>query len=201
MARKTKEEAETTRRQIIDAARRVFHECGVSRTSLEKIAAAAGMTRGAVYWHFRNKTELFFAMRDEAKLPMVDRVVFDACDERPLDGIETALREMVQVLIDQPETRQTFEIVSFKCEYVDEFALALEGNNCQMDFLDKLTAAYARAAEKGQLRAGFAPEALAHDTFLFVGGLIKHWLARMPDERFRARADELIRQHVALRRA
>ncbi|MER2601716.1 MAG: TetR family transcriptional regulator, partial [Candidatus Competibacter phosphatis] len=34
MARKTKEEAERTRQQIIDAARRVFHECGVSRTSL-----------------------------------------------------------------------------------------------------------------------------------------------------------------------
>jgi nucleoid-associated protein YgaU len=44
MARKTKEEAERTRQQIIHAARQVFHECGVSRTSLEKIAKAHGTT-------------------------------------------------------------------------------------------------------------------------------------------------------------
>ena len=43
MVRKTKEEAEITRLPITDAARRVFLECGVSHTSLEKIPAAAGV--------------------------------------------------------------------------------------------------------------------------------------------------------------
>lgn len=42
MARKTKEDAERTRQQIIHAARLVFHECGVSRTSLEKISEGGG---------------------------------------------------------------------------------------------------------------------------------------------------------------
>jgi TetR/AcrR family acrAB operon transcriptional repressor len=69
MVRKTKEEADLTRSLIIEAARRVFLECGVGGTTFERIAAAAGVTRGAVYWHFRNKTELFFAMREQAILP------------------------------------------------------------------------------------------------------------------------------------
>jgi TetR/AcrR family acrAB operon transcriptional repressor len=201
MARKTKEDAEITRRQIIDAARTVFHACGVSRSTLDKIAVAAGVTRGAVYWHYKNKTELFFAMREEATLPFIDRVVFDAHDDDPLAGIEDALREMIRVLIDQPATRETFEIISFKCEYVDEFSTAMYGTDCQLEFLAKLTAAYARAAEKGQLRPGLFSDALAEDTFLFIGGLLKHWLGGMPDTRFRERADALIHTHVALRRA
>lgn len=200
MVRKTKEDAEITRRHLIDAARRVFLECGVSRTTLEKIASAAGVTRGAVYWHFRNKTELFFAMREQAILPFVDRVIFDEADEDPLAGIEAALREIIQILVDQPATRETFEIISFKCEYVDEFAAMMQCTAGQMDFLRQLTEAYARAGQRGVLRGGLTPGALAYDTFLFVGGLIKQWLANAPGEPYRADVDAMIRAHVALRR-
>ncbi len=62
MVRKTKEEALETRNAILDAAEIVFQERGVSKTSLAEIAAAAGVTRGAIYWHFANKVDLFDAM-------------------------------------------------------------------------------------------------------------------------------------------
>ncbi|WP_374503254.1 TetR family transcriptional regulator [Zoogloea sp.] len=201
MVRKTKEEADLTRSLIIEAARRVFLECGVGGTTFERIAAAAGVTRGAVYWHFRNKTELFFAMREQAILPFVDRVIFKEDDADPLHGIETALQEIFHILRDQPEVRETFEIVSFKCEYVNEFSDMMQCSGGQLDFLGKLTEAYRRAEARGVLRPGVAPADLAHDTFLFVGGLVKHWLAGRPDERFRSDAAALIRTHVALRRA
>lgn len=42
MARRTKEEAEETRQRILDAAEHLFHERGVSRTSLADIASGAG---------------------------------------------------------------------------------------------------------------------------------------------------------------
>lgn len=201
MVRKTKEEADLTRSLIIEAARRVFLECGVGGTTFERIAAAAGVTRGAVYWHFRNKTELFFAMREQAILPFVDRVIFKEDDADPLHGIETALQEIFHILRDQPEVRETFEIVSFKCEYVNEFSDMMQCSGGQLDFLGKLTEAYRRAEARGVLRPGVAPADLAHDTFLFVGGLVKHWLAGRPEERFRSDAAALIRTHVALRRA
>ncbi|MBS0357227.1 MAG: TetR family transcriptional regulator [Proteobacteria bacterium] len=201
MVRKTKEEAELTRRHILDAARRVFLECGVARTTLEKVAAAAGVTRGAVYWHFRNKTDLFFAMREQAILPFVDRMIFDEADVDPLQGIERALGEMIHIMEDEPETRETIEILSFKCEYVDEFSGLRQRTQGQLEFLAGLTAAYQRAAAKGLLRAGLDPTIVAQDTFVFVGGLIKHWLCSEPDECFRAGALALIRTHIALRRA
>ena len=62
MARRTKEEAEQTRNAVLTAASQVFLERGVARATLEEVAQAAGVTRGAVYWHFRDKVDLFLAI-------------------------------------------------------------------------------------------------------------------------------------------
>lgn len=59
MARKTKQQALETRQHILDVAMRLFSQQGVSSTSLAQIAQAAGVTRGAIYWHFKDKTDLF----------------------------------------------------------------------------------------------------------------------------------------------
>jgi AcrR family transcriptional regulator len=55
VARRTKEAAAITREHLLDAAERVFRERGVAGSTLGEVAAKAGMTRGAVYWHFRDK--------------------------------------------------------------------------------------------------------------------------------------------------
>lgn len=62
MARKTKEEAEKTRGQILDAALKVFSEKGYSKTTFVDIAKEIGLSKGAVYWHFQTKTDLLVAM-------------------------------------------------------------------------------------------------------------------------------------------
>ena len=70
VVRKTKEEAQETRNLILDTAETVFSEKGVSRTTLNDIAKAADLTRGAIYWHFKNKADLFDAMLQRVILPM-----------------------------------------------------------------------------------------------------------------------------------
>lgn len=62
MVRKTKEDAEKTRLGILDAALDLIYEQGYSATNLNDIAEKLGMTRGAVYWHFKNKQELFLSL-------------------------------------------------------------------------------------------------------------------------------------------
>ena len=204
MARKTKEEAERTRQQIIHAARQVFHQCGVSRTSLEKIAKAAGVTRGAVYWHFANKADLFFAMREQASVPLLTRIDGLLLAEGfadPLESIERALQEFFRTLQACPEVRQIFEIMASRCEYVDEFAtVQAEVNKPGLDFLDKVEVAYRRARERGVLRPGLEPRTVALDTWAFAGGLFHHLLAGCPDEAWRRRVPDMIAAHVALRR-
>lgn len=203
MVRKTKAEAEQTRQEIIDAARCVFHECGVSRTSLEKVARVAGVTRGAVYWHFANKAELFFAMREQSLqiLDEVDAYLQSPDISNPLDAIERSLLEFFSILENSPVVRQTFEIMSLRCEYVDEFATVLqEVNKPCLDFLAKLKVAYGRAAEKGFLPPHLEPEALAYDTLSFTGGLFNNWLASAPGDDLRLRVPAMIRSHMHLRR-
>jgi len=62
MARKTKQEAENTRNTILNAATRVLLAKGIARTHIDDIACEAGLTRGAVYWHFTNKADLLHTL-------------------------------------------------------------------------------------------------------------------------------------------
>lgn len=65
MVRKTKEEAENTRREILKAALEVFYQKGYSRTTFDEIAARINLTKGAVYWHFKNKPDLLVELIKE----------------------------------------------------------------------------------------------------------------------------------------
>src|SRR6266550_672718 len=85
MDRRTKDAALETRNRILDTAEKVFLKKGVSRTSLENIADAAKLTRGAIYWHFDNKTDLFDAMMERISLPMEEMVERDGELDDPLD--------------------------------------------------------------------------------------------------------------------
>ena len=53
--RRTKEAAENTRKRIMEGALDLFIEKGFSNTSLTEIAHSLGITKGVVYWHFKNK--------------------------------------------------------------------------------------------------------------------------------------------------
>ena len=70
MVRRTKQEALATRHSLLDSAELLFQAQGVSRTSLQDIAQAAGATRGAIYWHFKDKADLFNAMMERVTLPL-----------------------------------------------------------------------------------------------------------------------------------
>lgn len=83
MVRKTKEEALETRTRILETAEQIFSEQGVSHTSLQDIAAAANVTRGAIYWHFKNKTDLLDAMLQRVKMPIEDALE-RSCDVNSL---------------------------------------------------------------------------------------------------------------------
>lgn len=204
MARKTKENAELTRQRLIAAARQVFLEHGVSRTTMEHIAVQAGATRGAIYWHFDNKIELFQAMREQVFLPLIDRMddtLLVEGSEDPLTCIENFLCGTIQVLTDSIETREIYEIMMIKCEYVGEFASVLPQImvNCS-GIANKMQLAYERAQAQDQLHLSHDPAQLAVDTHLFFIGLLHMWVKDTNGDQFRCRAIELVKAHMRLRR-
>lgn len=204
MVRKTKEEAEKTRKDIIDAARRTFHACGVSRSSLDKIAQAAGVTRGAVYWHFQNKAEIFFAMREDVFAPLIartDALLFSPDFADPLDAIEASLSEFFRVIDDCGIVREVFEIMIARCEYVDEFARVQEEvSRPGRYFLAKIEDVYRLAEAKGTLRAGIDPQVAARDTWAFTSGLLNLVINRLRDWQLQIHVPTMIVDHMALRR-
>jgi TetR/AcrR family acrAB operon transcriptional repressor len=206
MVRKTKEDAELTRQRIINAARAVFLKRGVSKSTLEHIATEANVTRGAVYWHFENKTEIFHAIREQVFLPLIDSIDDTLAPavkniENPLNQIEASLCNTINDLTNNVEMRETYEIMMIKCEYVDDFATVLHQilNNCSC-IVEKLEAAYERAKAQDLLATSLSPHALAMDTHLFFGGLLHMWIKDADGSRFRFQAIELIKSHMDLRR-
>ncbi len=90
MARKTKEDAEQTRQAILDSALQTFYEKGFSRTTFDEIARRINLTKGAVYWHFRNKTDLISAI-----------IVQKITSQRKLypQGMPTTIEELRQAVV------------------------------------------------------------------------------------------------------
>ncbi len=121
MARNTKEKALETRERIIDAATDVFYDKGVSNTSLNDVAQVAGVTRGAIYWHFKNKTDLFDAVCQRVKTP-ISLMIDEVADEKTLDPLGlldirgTAIRRSV---VENPEIQKVMTIIYHRCEITD----------------------------------------------------------------------------------
>ena len=204
MARRTKADAQTTRNNLLDAAEQLFQSRGVSHTSLNDIATAAGTTRGAIYWHFKDKAALFFAMREDVFVPMVERtdaLLFSEQFTNPLDAIEASIKEFFRVLEDCSVVREVFEIMISRCEYVDEFASVQdEVGRPAYEFLEKIERVYRKAADKGMLRQGLDPLATARDTWAFTSGLLHLMLGCQKGSDLDKQIPTMITTHMALRR-
>ncbi|HEY4071877.1 MAG TPA: TetR family transcriptional regulator [Herbaspirillum sp.] len=179
MARSTKEEALETRSRILDAAEDVFYAHGVSQTSLADIAAAADVTRGAIYWHFENKSHLFNAMCERVKLPL--EAMMDAETElRATDPLGQFLIDAVQVLrhvVHDPRTRKVFDILFNKCEHVEpDDLIVVRRRESFMKGKTKIKKMLANSIACGQLPANLDIDlayVMVHATF---SGLLHDWL-------------------------
>ena len=185
MARRTKEAAEATRSAILDAAEHLFSERGVSRTSLADIAAAAGGTRGAVYWHFRNKADLFEAMLKQVTLPMDEAIAADTVAGRnsdPLGAVRNCMNSVLQKTATDRQAQRVFEIVCHKCEYVDEMdAVRARYTEMREQWLAGMEKDFRAAVRAGQLPRRLDTRFAAVAAHAFIDGLINSWLI---DRRF-----------------
>jgi AcrR family transcriptional regulator len=107
MATRTRqvERSEATRAALVTAARDLFSEKGFGDTATEDIVAAAGVTRGALYHHFRDKTDLFRAVYEDIEYEMKDRLegAMDKGDiiEAIASGISAYLKECRNPVLQQ----------------------------------------------------------------------------------------------------
>ena len=179
MARRTKEEAQETRARILDAAERIFYEKGVSGASLEDIAAAAEVTRGAIYWHFKDKAEVFDAMMQRVVLPVEEMLERADCGAGA-DPLELLRRATVDVLMrtaKDPRMQRVFEIAYHRCEYVGDASGVRDRHVAsQQDCLKTIEAGFKACVAGGQLPESVNPRIAAVGALSLVSGLIANWV-------------------------
>ena len=195
MARRTKEEALETRSRILDAAEQVFHAKGVSSASLEEIAATADVTRGAIYWHFKDKAELFDAMMQRVVLPAEDLLeqAGEQVKGNPLELLRQATVSVLMRCARDERTRRIFEIAYNKCEYVGDAAAVRDRHIAsQNQCLKSIESGFRECVKAGQLAPGVSPRVAAIGAMSLVSGLIANYVLDPDSFPLRRHAEALV---------
>ena len=202
MARRTKAEAAATREALLDAAEEVFLEKGVARTSLEQIARHAGMTRGAVYWHFKNKADLFQAMLCRVRMPfqeLIEEIAEPSLMERPLEAIRLAIQTGFERL-EQPRYRRVHAILVHHCEVFGDIDPLAMQNEITNEAREALTDYFTCAARLEQLREDLSPDIAAELMLALLGGLFHDWLRNHERFSIATKGSELVALQLELMR-
>lgn len=178
MVRKTKEDTQQTYDALLDAAELVFCEKGVSNTTLNDVASAAGMTRGAIYWHFKDKKELFHALCDRAFLPI--EILLNEITSTPIEDPMAAIRRLYVHFIQQatgnPRQTKVFDIVFHRCEKTAEMENFVEEREGKRECLNKVQEIFELAVKQGVLPADTDTWIAVQITHSFLIGLVHEWL-------------------------
>lgn len=178
MARKKKEDAQKTRQQLIEAAIEQFATRGVTNTTLTDIADAAQVTRGAIYWHFSSKSEIFNAIWEQ-QLPLRDiireRLPFTENDD-PLRMLREQFIAALQYIAREPRQCALLQILYHKCEFNKELTSECDIRKRIGFNYDNVRVLLERCLAQGVID----PQVNIDMTLIvfhgFFSGLIKNWL-------------------------
>ena len=179
MARKTKQQALETRNHILDAAIARFSEHGVAKTSLADIAAAAGVTRGAIYWHFKNKTDLLNEIwaQSESGLENLELEYQLKHPSDPLSVMRAMLTYVLEATVHDARRRSLMEIIFHKCEFVGEMTtLQMMQQTLYLECYEKIEDVLRQCIAAGQLPEALDTRRTAVVMRGYITGIMENWL-------------------------
>jgi len=194
MARRTKQEAEETRQQIIEAAEQCFHQKGIARTTLGDVAQTAGVTRGAIYWHFTDKSELLDVLLQRMTLPLdeIAEATRNTAEPDPLGRMRELLVQIFRRVELDASSRRMHEIMFHRCELTeaqnDTNQRLLQLYNTHSEHTEL---ALRNACAKGQLPASLHLPTATLALKGFIVGVIHQWLL-MPERSSLAESAEAL---------
>ncbi len=150
--RRTAEDSEKTRLAILDAAAKVFARDGFDAATLESIGREADLTRGAIYWHFKDKQDLFRQIvgRENEGL---DRLIADALagDTPPLGKLRRLLENVIDNFYDNEAFRRQIILTWYRLN-ASQFAPVMVAKSAFVqDFLALMEDLLVKAKEEGKL--------------------------------------------------
>ncbi|MFC2038708.1 TetR family transcriptional regulator [Chloroflexota bacterium] len=176
--RKTKEDAAVTREKLLDVALSVFSKKGYSATTLEDIAKEAGVTRGAIYWHFGSKSELYSSLVKEYSSR--GNLIAQQAIEEGGSIIEIIRRIFIRILSsieDDSKLRAMMELSLFKTELAPELTADRQAQiKTGRSLIEGISQAIQRGIESGELRSDLDPSGIARAFMAYQNGAIYLWL-------------------------
>lgn len=199
MVRKTKEEAQETHATLLDAAEQVFASKGVTNTTLNDVAMAAGMTRGAIYWHFKDKNDLFQAMCDRAFLPMevLLNEVTSSCQEDPLAELRRLNLHFLKQVASNDRQRRVFDILFHRCEKNSVQKVFESESEKRKECLNQVESLFQRAVLKGLLPPDTDTFIAMQANHAFLVGIVREWLEETSAYCLLEHAEDLIDMFIA----
>jgi TetR/AcrR family acrAB operon transcriptional repressor len=198
--RRTKEDAEQTRTAILDAAERVFRERAIDAATLDGISRAAGVTRGAFYWHFKDKTDLLSALQARSSLPQEELLAYDetSSTDDPFEFLEAAGIKALTVFEEDESCQRLFSILSSHTGR-GQSADWMDDANCRLfRLISRLTRI---AADQGKLGPHFTPDEAACVLMASMNGLLGEWLRAKKVFPLKELGSKLLRSQLAMLRA
>ncbi|SEA73112.1 TetR family transcriptional regulator [Marinobacterium iners] len=195
MARRTPEEAEQTRQQLLATGLKLFSEQGVEATTLKQIAQVAGVTHGALYWHFRNRADLLQQIHHAWMLPF-EPVWLEQCQALQQDALAALKLYLLGVLdgFEQDAEACALYRVFYQpvvlCNDLKPLFDSLEQN--RELWLDQLRRFLKQARKQKQLRKKPDPVELAFTLQQAMNGLLHEWLRTGRSFGLKARGEQLV---------
>ncbi|MEW7311498.1 acrEF/envCD operon transcriptional regulator [Buttiauxella gaviniae] len=178
MARKTKADALKTRQHLIDVAITLFAKKGVSTTTLADIADAAGMTRGAIYWHFDSKISLFNEIWNIQ--PCISQEIRRKLKPKFQDDDLQLLREVtietLKVISTDRRQHELLQILYHSCEFTGEMYSEREIRERYWFNRERVKKILRNCISKGQIPVNTNIELTITLIQGYFSGIIKNWL-------------------------
>jgi AcrR family transcriptional regulator len=165
------ERSEETRAALLRSASRTMCELGMHGASIDRIAAAAGYTKGAFYAHFASKEDLFLTMLDEhfaIELARLDAVLSGTGD--PAEEARSAAEDFLEHIDADPEWRRLYQ--EFATHAARNEAFRAEFAARQRNLRERMAAVFTRWAADFGVTPPVPPQDVAAMTFFMADGFL-----------------------------
>ena len=161
MPRVSEDHLAARRRQILDGARRCFAAHGYDKATVRRLEESIGLSRGAIFHHFRDKDTLFFALAREDAQRMADVV---------------AREGLIQVMRDMLAAPEQFDWLATRLEIARKLrndpVFSREWAQRYAELAEATTERLRRQKQAGRLRDDVAPDVLQCYLDLVLDGLV-----------------------------
>lgn len=120
MARKTKEEALRTKQQLLDSAMDIMSERAYSNISMTEIAERIGYSKGAVYWHFRNKHDILINIIDASCSRTGGQMSTLMGEQHSLDGLREYFKNKLRLGVKDKRARMFHRLLNRAQEWPED---------------------------------------------------------------------------------